>query len=53
MNLKMMFIETMSIMGIMAIGGYMLAMKYPDKVQQAKESLKDACRMIYLKLDED
>ena len=53
MKMKKMLVETMSILGIMAIGGYMIAMKYPDKVQQAKDSIKEACRMLYLKLDED
>ena len=53
MKMKMMLIETMSVLGIMALGGYMVAMKYPDKIQKAKDSIKDTCRMIYLKLDED
>lgn len=53
MKVKMMLIETMSVLGIMALGGYMIAMKYPDKVKKAKESVKDACRILYTKLDED
>ena len=53
MKMKMMLLESMSIMGIFALSGYMIAMKYPEKVQQAKKSIQDACRMIYLKLDED
>ena len=53
MKMKMMLIESMSVMGIVALGGYMIAMKYPEKIQQAKNRIKEACRMIYFKLDED
>lgn len=53
MKTKMMMLEAMTMMGIMALGGYLFAVKYPDKITKAKDCLKDTCRMIYMKLDED
>ena len=53
MKVRMMMIEAMTMMGIMALGGYFLASRYPDKITKAKDCLKDTCRMIYMKLDED
>ncbi len=53
MKMKTMLLESMAIMGMFALGGYMILMKYPEKVEQAKKSIKEACRMIYFKLDED
>ncbi len=53
MKMKMILIELMFVMGIVDLGGYMITMKYPEKIQQAKIRIKEACRMIYFKLDED
>ena len=49
--MKMMFLETIGIIGGMSILGYMYLKKHPEEKKKMKKNIKEISRTVYNKLD--